>query len=119
MSAGLLIEVCNPLLNVRSALDMLGMHDSEYSAAATYVTFIVWIPARIFLPLYLMFGMVTVSIPAFGFSPLWILPTYLTGTLITVFCIAVAATVLWPKVAYYWRGEHRRSRKKARDDWDD
>ena len=86
IGGGILIELANPFLNLRTWLDLFGLHNSDRAAYACYLTFAVWVPVRCALPTYLLWGIVNVSVPAFGNEPGWIVTTYITGWAIGVFC---------------------------------
>ena len=113
VGAGIIIEAANPCLNASLLLELYGMENSEYAAGVLYFTVLVWTGLRIVLPLYLCWGMITISFPVLGLDACngGVILTYMTGFLITFFCICVLVVKLIPKMLWFWRGEHRKAAK--------
>ena len=106
-----MIEAANPFLNLRKYVDFLRLGDKAKSAAL-YATYAVWLPVRVGLPVYLMQGMIRKSIPEFGTDPWCVVPTYFTGSAITVFCVAVWLFHLTPDLLADVRGDGKRREAK-------
>ena len=51
IGAGILIEAICPLLNLRAVLEMFGKKETKAGAAAFFLTYVVWLPLRVGLPL--------------------------------------------------------------------
>lgn len=110
VGGGILIEIANPFLNMRMILELFNLKNSDLAADLTYATAVIWLFVRVAWPLYLLYGMMHSAIPSQGASdPCWgVIPTYVTGWAIAVFCTGVFLFVLLPDVFWYWRGEHRK-----------
>lgn len=112
---GICVEVANPFLNAQTAIDILEMHTTDTAKHLTYVTIIIWLIFRIAIPIYLLVGLVWVSIPYFGLNPWELIFTYITGFGIGAFCVAVLFVVHVPAFLYYYRGEHVKEREDVKE----
>lgn len=108
---GICVELANPFLNIQTALDVLDMHNTETAKKAMYTTLVVWLFVRTALPIYLLYGLIAISIPSYGTSPWGVVFSYVTGFAIGIFCICVLLFVHIPGALYYYRGRHREATK--------
>jgi hypothetical protein len=114
VGAGILIEAANPCLNLCIVLEFYGLENSDYGAWGKYATWALWGGLRCALPTYLMHGMTTIAIPAKGFSQCGVIPSYITGLLVTLFCFGVFIVKLTPEALWYLQGKHKQHKKKSK-----
>eukprot|EP00802_Teleaulax_amphioxeia_P013504 Tamp_13555.p1 GENE.Tamp_13555~~Tamp_13555.p1 ORF type:complete len:228 (-),score=23.29 Tamp_13555:259-942(-) len=105
VSAGILIEGICPLLNTRSWLEMNGHTNTRAGAWAFVATYVVWVFLRVALPIYLTVGMFSQAIPKMkGVIVDWaLIPSYITGVAITLFCALVWIAKLSPEIPWALR----------------
>lgn len=103
VGGGILIELANPFLNWRAALTLAGRDTTRAGVWSTYLCWLIWIPIRLCLPIYLSWGMITITIPALGADPWPLVLSYTTGFAITVFCCLVFVVNLTPQAVGFLR----------------
>lgn len=103
VGGGILIEAICPCLNLRALLETFGKKHTARAAWAFVVTYAIWIPLRVALPLYLSIGMISETIPNNTIVAWAVVPSYVTGICITLFSVAVWLAVLSPEIPWAYR----------------
>jgi len=100
LGGGICVELANPWMNLEAHLDLIGYHDSTAYGVVKHISWWNWVVWRVSFPTFLFFGMVVYVIPHYGGEGCYIM-SYITGTLIFLFCCAVFFLVVTPGLLKY------------------
>lgn len=96
LGLGLCVEFTNPIQNTEHWLVATGRGDTTACRILIGVGDVVWLVFRISIPMYLMVIMFGHAIPKYG-GIAKVIPTYITGSAIFLFCFAVFFFIRMPK----------------------
>jgi len=100
LGGGICVELANPGMNLEAWLEQTNRTDTKLYGIVKWFSWVMWLLWRVLVPSFLMYGLCVHVIPNHHNVSCYVI-SYISGSLIFVFCLAVFGLVVSPGLLRY------------------